>query len=82
MNDETREKLADVSHDIWSHWMRWMLSVGRWNNDGTWTMPAEKLERWGRQMGTPYANLSDKEKDSDREQADKILVALKEVESA
>ena len=72
-----REPLADISHDIWSHWMRWMFSVGTMNADGTWTMPAEKVERWQRQMNTPYADLTEREKDSDREQADKILKVLK-----
>jgi hypothetical protein len=33
----------------------------------------EALDRWTRQMNTPYADLSEKEKDSDREWADKVL---------
>ena len=36
----------------------------------------ESLRRWHRQIETPYADLSEKEKDSDREWADKVLVAL------
>lgn len=73
---DQREPLADISHDIWSHWMRWMFTVGTFNEDGTWTMPAEKVERWKRQMNTPYAELSEQERESDREQADKILKVL------
>lgn len=68
-----REALSDVSHSIWSHWMRWMFSVGKFNDDGTWTMPADKAERWQRQMNTPYAGLPENEKEGDREQADKIM---------
>lgn len=33
----------------------------------------EDLKRWKRQMNTPYSELSEKEKDSDREWAKKIL---------
>ena len=73
---DIREQLSAVQHEIWSHWMRWMFTVGTFNTDGTWTMPAVKVERWQRQMNTPYAELSEREKDSDREQADKVLAAL------
>lgn len=73
MNSDLREQIADVQHDIWSHWMRWMFTTGTFNADGTWTMPAAKAERWQRQMETPYVNLTEGEKDSDREQADKVL---------
>lgn len=75
MPDMKREALADISHDIWSHWMNWMFTVGTFNADGTWTMPAALVERWQRQMSTSYADLTEREKDSDREQADKILNA-------
>lgn len=71
-----RESLSDVSHDIWSSWMRWMFTVGTFNEDGTWTMPTGLVERWRRQMETPYTELSEREKDSDREQADKILAVV------
>jgi hypothetical protein len=68
-----REALSDTQHKIWSAWMRWMFSIGTFNEDGTWTMPAALVKRWQRQMETPYAQLSEGEKDSDREQADKVL---------
>lgn len=71
-----REELSDISHSIWSHWMKWMFSVGTFNADGTWTMPADKVERWQRQMNTPYAALPENEKEGDREQADKILKTI------
>lgn len=71
-----REALADVSHDIWSHWMRWQFSVCTRNADGSLTIPAERVERWTRQINTTYADLSEAEKESDREQADKILAVI------
>ena len=38
----------------------------------------ELIERWRRQMNTPYAELSEKEKDSDREWAKKLIDLLGE----
>ena len=74
-----REKLADEQHEIWSHWMKYMFSCGEFNSDGEWVMPEEKHDRWTRQMNTTYSNLSEKERESDRDQADKILVVLAKI---
>lgn len=71
-----RAALADVQHAIWSHWMKYMFTQGTINPDGSWTMPEEKVGRWMRQMTTPYSELSEKEQQSDLEQADKILRVL------
>ena len=74
MSDELREQFADLAHAIWAHWMRYMFSCGQQLADDTWIMPADKVKRWTRQMHTPYAELTDKERESDREQADKMIV--------
>ena len=76
MSDELREQLADIQHAIWAHWMGYMFGCGEFRKDGTWVMPAEKLERWWRQKETPYSELSDKERESDRHQADKALAVV------
>ena len=76
MSDELREQLADIQHAIWAHWMGYMFGCGEFRKDGTWVMPAEKLERWWRQKEAPYSELSDKERESDRHQADKILAVV------
>jgi hypothetical protein len=73
---EDREALADLEHDRWSRWMKYQFSKGTFNDDGSWTMPAESVERWKRQMETPYADLTESEKDSDRREADKTLKVL------
>ncbi|MBN2048681.1 MAG: hypothetical protein JW750_12620 [Anaerolineaceae bacterium] len=72
-----REQLADIQHAIWAHWMRYLFSVCEAQEDGSYRIPAEKAARWQRQMNTPYTELSDKEKDSDREQADKIIPLIR-----
>lgn len=71
-----REKIAAVQHAIWSHWMRYMFSCGTFNSDGTWVMPADKVERWQRQAETGYLDLPDEERESDRHQADKVIAIL------
>lgn len=82
-----REALADVQHEIWSHWMRYFFTKCQnrqpWlgeGDEGTYTVfPISLANRWTRQMNTPYAELSEQEKNSDREQADKILAVLPEL---
>lgn len=68
-----KEEIAEVQHEIWSHWMRYFFSQCQSNKDGSVTVPSDKVERWKRQMETNYSNLTDKEKISDLEQADKVL---------
>lgn len=75
---ELRERLATVQHGIWSHWMEYLFSVSTHNEDGTVTIPADKVTRWAEQLKTYYALLTEQEKESDRRQADKILAALVE----
>lgn len=80
MSDKLREQLAEYAHEAWSGWMRYMLSKGEYI-DATegdqagehWLMPAWGVTRWERQMKTPYADLPESEKESDRAEADKML---------
>jgi hypothetical protein len=71
-----REALSDEQHAIWAHWMAYVFQVCPRQADGSVTIPRELVERWTRQIATPYAALSESEKDSDREQADRILDVL------
>lgn len=73
-------KLADVQHEIWSHWMKYLFEVSVQNDDGTVTIPADKVENWKRQMVTRYADLSSKEQESDIEQAQKVVAALEDTQ--
>ena len=71
-----REALADLCHTQWSGWMEYLFSKGTFNEDGTWEMPAWAVERWKKQMNTPYSELSKDEQDSDRAEADKFLEVI------
>ena len=46
------------------------------DTDSGWIIPLDKVWRWSRQMITPYSELSEKEKGSDRDQVRKIIDAL------
>jgi len=71
-----REKLASLQHDIWSHWMKYLFSCCEKTNSGNCLIPKDKVNHWGRQMKLKYNKLTEKEKDSDRHQADKIIKLL------
>lgn len=68
-----RDKLAGLQHQIWSHWMKYLFEVSLQNEDGSVTIPADKVVRWKRQMNTEYEFLTAEEQKSDIEQAKKIL---------
>ncbi len=72
-----REALAAVQHEIWSHWMAYLFSVCERRSDGSVVIPPEPAEHWQRQVKAAYDQLSEAEKESDREQADKIIAVLR-----
>ncbi|MFJ3673282.1 hypothetical protein ACIPSE_43170 [Streptomyces sp. NPDC090106] len=74
--DQLMEELADVEHERWSHWQRYVHSRCVRHSDGSLTIPAELVQRWESQMATPYAELSESEKESDREQVRRYLPLL------
>ena len=76
---DTREKLAAYAHDAWSGWMRYMFDKSEFNDDGSVTIPASLVKRWQYQMLTPYQDLPEEMKPSDRDEADKILAIVKDV---
>jgi len=78
---QIREAIAAVQHDqIWAHWMEYQFSKCTRNPDGSLTIPAESVRRWLRQINTSYADLPESERESDRHQADKVLIAIVEAE--
>lgn len=67
------EVIADFMHEQWSHWMKYQFSQMKWRSDDLFSMDINQFHHWKRQMEIPYAELSEKEKDSDREWAIKLL---------
>ena len=60
------EILAEIEHERWSAWQKWMHSQGERQEDGSLVIPAHLVERWERQMSTPYKDLSSEEQASDK----------------
>lgn len=67
------DELAAVEHERWSHWQRYLHDQCRPGPDGSLTIPADQVRRWSTQMSTPYSELSDEERESDREQVRRYL---------
>lgn len=61
--DDLKEKLAELEHLQWTCWLKYML-----NN-----LTEDNITRWKKQINTQYDKLTDKEKQSDRKWADKVL---------
>jgi len=71
---DLKEKLASKAHDIWAQWTNYFLyTCGKINQDGSITIPKEFVDRWTKQIQTNYLELTEKEKDSDREIIEKYL---------
>ncbi|MFA5828162.1 MAG: hypothetical protein WC841_02215 [Candidatus Shapirobacteria bacterium] len=60
---DLREELAKLEHLQWTCWSKFML-----NN-----LTEENIAKWKKQINTPYNELTDQEKQSDRKWADKVL---------
>ena len=73
-----RERLAAEMHTIWSDWMKYMFARCFPLHNGDHVILAYFVGRWQRQMNTDYEQLSEHEKESDRELADKIAAIIEE----
>lgn len=65
------EKLAALEHEQWAHWTKYMLD----------NLTIDNILRWVRQIVTPYAELSEAEKKSDRIWAQKVIDCIRDGES-
>ncbi|MFE4693971.1 hypothetical protein ACFRH6_28490 [Streptomyces sp. NPDC056749] len=74
--EEVMEELAGIEHERWAHWQRYLHSRCSRQSDGSLTIPAELVLRWESQMDTPYDELSETEKESDREQVRRYLPVI------
>ena len=57
------ERLAAHEHQQWAHWTRYMLD----------NLTEENIARWRQQIEMDYQDLSESEKESDREWAWKAI---------
>jgi len=71
-DSELREKLADIEHQRWADWQNWVHKVYLEGNFG------EFMLRWQKQIATQYKDLTEKEKQSDRDQVDRYWHLVEE----
>ena len=77
--EEFIEKGANLEHDRWVRWQKWCHRVLREN---CLSPELEKvLEGWDRQIATPYSELSEQEKESDRKETRNYVPLLKSYQS-
>lgn len=69
--DALRRRLAEIEHERWADWQRWMHDQCAPQPNGDLVIPAPLVERWERQIRTPFEQLSEAEQHSDLEQVDR-----------
>lgn len=67
------ELLAENEHATWSSWMLYLFEKSNKNEDGTVTIPKWAVDGWTRQANTPYSELSEDEKESDRREVRHLI---------
>ena len=70
---------ANIEHDRWARWQKYMFSKCQRLNGGVLTIPEELVKRWFRQIETPYSDLSEEEKESDRKETRNYLPLIREL---
>lgn len=76
---DLREKLASIEHIRWADWQKYLHSVCIKESNGDLTISAKSVKHWERQIATDYKDLTEKEKDSDREQVDRYFYLIQKV---
>jgi hypothetical protein len=71
--NELREQLASLAHHQWAEWMRYLFSKCDEDENGNLRIPHGYVENLRRQMETPYAELSEAERELDLKEADRVL---------
>ncbi len=81
--EEIREKLAEIEHQRWADWQKYMhthvYDSSESINPHLKVIPTELYNRWERQIMTPYSELSEAEKDSDRKQVERYWPLIQEL---
>ena len=70
--NELKEKLATIEHERWADWQRHVhcMCIPSAIENGM-VIPTHLVQQWERQINTSYADLSEEERQSDRDQVDR-----------
>lgn len=74
--DDIIEDLADIEHERWAHWQRYMHDKCEHRLDGSLVIPSDLVAQWERQIATNYCDLTEQERESDREQVRKYIPTI------
>lgn len=79
-DDALVERLAELAHKQWSGWMNYMFKTctyrGHQSDGYVLILPTEYAERWLRQTAATYSELPDNERESDREEARRMMAVF------
>jgi hypothetical protein len=70
------EELAAIEREWWSHWQKYLHSKGLPQPDGSLLLPPDLVRKWEKQFSTAYGQLSEEEKQSDRDQVARYLPVI------
>jgi len=76
MEKELVEILANIEHKRWAGWQSYLHSLCVKNDDGSLTIPAERVKWWEDEINTKYIDLTEKLKQYDRNEVTKTLSAI------
>ena len=69
------EQLSAIEHERWADWQKYVHNICELKSEGL-LIPNKSVRHWNRQIQTPYSNLSEAEKQSDRDQVARYLPLL------
>jgi len=72
------EELAALEHVRWAHWQRYLHDQCRKADDGALIIPARLVERWERQIACRYDEMTEVERESDRQQVQRYFPVIQQ----
>jgi len=76
-SDYLTEALAAYAHEAWVGWMNYLFTKTHRGLWGSLNIPEWAVTHWKRQCATAYRDLAEHEKDTDRVEAETILVTIR-----
>jgi len=67
------EELAALAHKQWKKLIRYLIRASRQNQDGSLTVPPDKVVQWTQQLDQQYSELPEQDKCKYRIDAQEIM---------
>lgn len=78
-SDNLIELLANIEHERWAGWQKYLHSLCIINKDGSLTISKDRVEWWNKEIETSYYNLDEKIKEYDRVEVRKSLKPILDI---